>query len=165
MPAVDPLHRAGAPAASTGTPLEPVQADDRLANRGQSGAEQRREHRRMLGTRPAGDLVLYPTAELARRTSGLDPAAARSAGTGIKVEALRDISASGLSVYVGSALAPGQALTIELRSATMQLDFGGMVVWCARAQGLDGARGQPPADHVVGLALPGQQLLASMLGL
>jgi hypothetical protein len=119
----------------------------------------------MLGTRPQGDLVLYPTAELARRTSGLDPAAARSAGTGIKVEALRDISASGLSVYVGSALAPGQALTIELRSATMQLDFGGMVVWCARAQSLDGDRGETPAEHVVGLALPGQQLLASMLGL
>jgi hypothetical protein len=119
----------------------------------------------MLGTPPIGELVLYPLAALARNSAGLDPAEARNAGTGIKVAALRDASASGLSVYVAQSLAPGQALAIELRGSSMQLDFSGLVVWCARAESLDGDRGQSPADYVLGLELPGQQLLATMLGI
>jgi hypothetical protein len=119
----------------------------------------------MLGKAPLGDLVLYPLAALARSSAGLDPAEARSAGTGIKVVALRDASASGLSVYVGQALAPGQALAIELRGGSMQLDFSGLVVWNARADSLDADKGQCPAEHVLGLELHGQQLLATMLGI
>ncbi|MEY2686495.1 MAG: hypothetical protein RL375_693 [Pseudomonadota bacterium] len=167
MPALDPLHGAAVPA----TPLSPVQPAQAGSHAGTSTGqpaprvEQRRERRRMLGKAPNGDLVLYPLAALARSSAGLDPAEARSAGTGIKVTALRDVSSSGLSVYVGQSLAPGQALAIELRSNSMQLDFSGLVVWSARADSLDGDRGQPPAEHVLGLELHGQQLLATMLGI
>ncbi len=172
MPSVDPLHGAAVPA----TPVSPVQPARSGTDAGsQAGSqpghapaprtEQRREQRRMLGKASMGDLVLYPLAALPRSSAGLDPVEARSAGTGIKVVALRDASASGLSVYVGQAMAPGQALAIELRGSSMQLDFSGIVVWCARADSLDGDRGRSPADHVLGLELHGQQLLAAMLGI
>jgi hypothetical protein len=168
MPAAIPLHGALAPTLPIG-PVHPARtgshADSRAGQPAASRPEQRREQRRLLGTPPIGDLVLYPLAAPARRSAGLDPVEARSAGTGIKVAALRDASASGLSVYVAQALEPGQALAIELRGSSMQLDFSGLVVWSARAEILDGDKGQSPAEHVLGLELHGQQLLATMLGI
>lgn len=131
--------------------------------------EQRREVRRSLGQRPAGDLVIYPLAATPTSEAGLDPTTARKAGAGVPVVALRDASASGLSVFVNQSLEPGQAISLELRSGGMRLDFSGQVAWCARAaavaDGLSDGEVSAPGTHMLGLALTGQQALAAMLGI
>jgi hypothetical protein len=129
------------------------------------GPEQRREVRRMLGIRPIGEMVLYPQASTPTNAAGLDPAAARLAGAGVPVVALRDVSASGLSVYVQTGMPTAHAVTIELRIGTMRLDFAAQVAWSARVESLGDDAEISPGEYAVGLALTGQQALATMLGI
>jgi hypothetical protein len=79
--------------------------------------------------------------------------------------ALRDVSASGLSVYVAMDMPTAHAVTIELRIGTMRMDFAAQVAWSERAETLGDDANTVPADYAVGLALTGQQALASMLGI
>jgi hypothetical protein len=148
-------------------PVKPVVALPaelpREAAQGLRPAEQRREARRSLGMRPVADLVIHPVAEPG--PAGLDPAQWARSGPAIKVQALRDISSSGLAVYVDQALEPGQTVAIELRGGSLQLAFSGLVAWCALAENLGDEADRVPAPHVMGLALTSQQALASMLGL
>jgi hypothetical protein len=119
----------------------------------------------MLGIRPIGEMVLYALSATPTSAAGLDPAAARLAGEGVPVVALRDVSASGLSVYVQQDMPTAHAVTIELRIGTMRLDFAAQVAWSARAENLGDDVDISPGEFVVGLALTGQQALATMLGI
>ncbi|MFM2066264.1 MAG: hypothetical protein RLZZ584_1173 [Pseudomonadota bacterium] len=156
---LDPVARVAPAATLHEPPARP------LPVRVNKGLEQRREARRMLGIRPIGEMVLYALDRTPTSAAGLDPAAARIAGEGVPVVALRDVSASGLSVYVQHDMPTAHAVTIELRIGTMRLDFAAQVAWSARAESLGDDAKSVPGEYVVGLALTGQQALATMLGI
>ncbi|MEY4748184.1 MAG: hypothetical protein RIQ60_398 [Pseudomonadota bacterium] len=168
MPSVDielgSLEPVSRSASSSSASLKPVASDQRPV-RLNKGIEQRREKRRILGIRPIGEMVLYPLDHTPTSAAALDPSEARDAGGGVEVIALRDVSASGLSVYVDMDMPTAHAVTIELRIGTMRMDFAAQVAWSGRAESLGDDAENLPAEYAVGLSLTGQQALATMLGI
>jgi hypothetical protein len=104
----------------------------------------------------------HPRHELARQALGkyrlLTPAAA------YPITAIRDISSSGIRVFLDARLAERLDVVVEYTEPTLKLEIQGRVAWCAeQAPGAATIRG---ADcYVLGIELFSPFLFMSMAGL
>jgi hypothetical protein len=80
------------------------------------------------------------------------------------VEAIRDVSARGVSLFVHDALMPGEPVVIELRQDGGQVEFYAYVCWC-RGDDVEACTDADGAchRHVAGLRVYGPQSLARLI--
>lgn len=88
------------------------------------------------------------------------------------VQAIRDVSARGVSLFVHDALLPGEPVVIELRQSEGPVQWYAYVCWCrsddspeppsAAACG-DGAAASGCSRHIAGLRVYGPQSLVQLL--
>jgi hypothetical protein len=101
----------------------------------------------------------YP---LVRQTTGefrlLTPAAA------YPIDVIKDISSSGIRVYLNTYLAERLQIVVEYIVPTLKLELNGMVAWCA-AQEEDTDAIETYGRYVVGIQLFSPVLLMAMSGL
>lgn len=78
------------------------------------------------------------------------------------VQAIRDVSARGVSLFLQDALMPGEPVVIELRQGAGLVEFYAYVCWCRCEEGgaFDGVL---DARHVAGLRVYGPQSLSRLI--
>ena len=105
--------------------------------------EQRRDKRAPLAHRPPGAFQL------------------KTPETTYPIDVIRDISSSGIRVYLPAALTKHLRVVVEYIEPAFKLEVNGMVVWC-KARAPDAAA-EDSADHfVVGIQLLSPLLLMAM---
>jgi hypothetical protein len=107
--------------------------------------EQRKHPRHVLGSQAAGTFRL------------LAPPAA------YPVAVIRDISSSGIRVFLDAELTEGLDVVVEYVEATLKLEMRGRVAWCTEQAGAEAVKGT--GRYVVGIQLFSPFLFMSMAGL
>ena len=79
------------------------------------------------------------------------------------VAAIRDLSGSGIRVYMDAELKERLDVVIEYTEATLKLEIGGRVAWCAEQEEVKATRSA--GRYVVGIELFSPFLFMSMAGL
>lgn len=104
----------------------------------------------------------HPRHELARQAVGkfrlLTPSSA------YPIAAIRDISSSGVRVFLDAQLAEHLDIVVEYTEPTLKLEMQGCVAWCTK-QAEDVEAIQGAARYVVGIELFSPFLFMSMAGL
>jgi hypothetical protein len=108
--------------------------------------EHRKHHRYPLVRRAVGGFRL------------LTPSAA------YPIDVIKDISSSGIRVYLNTCLAERMQIAVEYVEPTLKLELNGMVAWCA-AQEEETDAIKTYGRYVVGIQLFSPVLLMSMSGL
>jgi hypothetical protein len=108
--------------------------------------EQRKHPRHVLGRQAPGTFrLLTPTAAY-------------------PVTVIRDISSSGIRVFLEAGLTEGLDVAVEYTEATLKLEMQGRVAWCAeQAEGTETIKSA--GRYVVGIQLFSPFLFMSMAGL
>jgi hypothetical protein len=108
--------------------------------------EQRKHHRYPLVRQAAGEFrLLTPTAAY-------------------PIDVIKDISSSGIRVYLDTCLAERLPISVEYVEPTLKLELNGMVAWCtAQEEGTDTI--ETFGRYVVGVQLFSPVLLMAMSGL
>jgi PilZ domain len=108
--------------------------------------EQRKHPRHLLGRQAPGTFRL------------LTPAAAHS------VTVIRDISSSGIRVFLDACLTERQDVVVEYTELTLKLEMNGRVAWCTeQTEGTEAIKSA--GRYVVGIQLFSPFLFMSMAGL
>lgn len=108
--------------------------------------EHRKHHRYPLVRQPVGGFRL------------LTPA------TAYPIDVIKDISSSGIRVYLDTCLAERLQIAVEYVEPSLKLELYGMVAWCA-AQEEDSDAIKTYGRYVVGIHLFSPVLLMAMSGL
>jgi PilZ domain len=108
--------------------------------------EQRRHHRYPLVRQAAGEFRL------------LTPAGA------YPIDVIKDISSSGIRVYLNTYLAERLPISVEYADPTIKLELNGMVAWCV-AQEQESEAIETFGRYIVGIQLFSPVLLMAMSGL
>lgn len=111
------------------------------AGRGAANNDQRKQGRYELGRVLAGELDL------------------RCGDERFRIQAINDISSSGISVFVDQAIAVPRQVVIEYFAAGARFEVNGNVVWCAQSDTMPSLRDK--AIH--GRYLMGLELLSPLL--
>jgi hypothetical protein len=80
------------------------------------------------------------------------------------IDAIRDISNSGIRVYLDTRLEERLRIAVEYVESTMKLELNGMVAWCGEHES-EGGTGTTGGRYVVGIQLFSPMLLMAMSGL
>jgi len=103
----------------------------------------------------------HPRLVIGRQASGkfrlLTPASA------YPIAKIRDISSSGLRVFLEAGLTKRLDVVVEYREPTLKLEMNGRVAWCTEQA--DGAATMESGRYIVGIELFSPFLFMSMAGL
>jgi hypothetical protein len=80
------------------------------------------------------------------------------------IDVIKDISNSGIRVYLNTPLAERLPIAIEYVEPTLKLELNGMVAWCTEHES-DGGAVESCGRYVVGIQLFSPVLLMAMSGL
>jgi PilZ domain len=80
------------------------------------------------------------------------------------IDVIKDISSSGIRVYLNTYLAERLAVSVEYVESTLKLELNGTVAWCAAQEEETGAS-ETFGRYVVGVELFSPVLLMAMSGL
>lgn len=80
----------------------------------------------------------------------------------VAIEGIRDISDTGISVYVDAEMAAGEKVGVAYAGSAVRLEVFGIVAWCSRR---DAGTGAPSCGgtHVVGIELLASSILSSAI--
>ncbi len=110
-----------------------------------SGREQRRHERYEVGNELAADIHL--------RTAG----DARH-----PIRAVRDISSSGVSLFLDTEIAPADKVAIEFDDAGVRMEVYGTVAWCSASESVP-AVGEARGPFVAGIELMSPLLFSACM--